>query len=147
MTDFFTHITGQVIQPSIEIYPAITTQYILGPEVSGAGLSAEPSVLDSILQPVPAALTDRISIDQKGQIGFDHPMSSTSIDVETIASTLPFTSIQPQQASPNKEMNSPAADQALTEKTERYRNTSEPDIHRQAPEPVQRAVPNIGPET
>jgi hypothetical protein len=107
MTDFFTNLVSQVLQPAAEIYPAITVQYGPEPNVSAALPVPEPPVLDSAFQPVSDELADPVEVPQiVGPIP-DPTFVPHSVDKLTDGSRPFLPGIQSPQHSPIPEKHSP----------------------------------------
>ena len=74
MSDFFTHLAGQVIQPSTEVIPNIPLRFAPGAAVPASALAPEPPVLDTLFQPAQAVSADRIGADRSSPPLDDAPV-------------------------------------------------------------------------
>ena len=74
MSDFFTHLAGQVIQPSTDVIPNIPLRFAPGAAVPGSELAPEPPVLDTLLQPAPANSADRMGTGRSRPTLVEAPM-------------------------------------------------------------------------
>ena len=74
MSDFFTHLVGQVIQPSLDVIPDIPVRFAPVANVPGSELAPEPPVLDTLFQPAPAAPADRMGVEQSSTTAANSPV-------------------------------------------------------------------------
>ena len=54
MSDFFTHLVGQVMQPAADVLPAIPVHFAPGADLHPGELAPEPPPLDALFQATPA---------------------------------------------------------------------------------------------